>query len=45
MKPVLTEDEKDFVAGLKEILDDLRIEADTDETEKGIVFNLNRLEL
>jgi len=45
MKPVLIEDEKDFLTGLKEILDDLGIEADTDETEKGVIFNINKLEL
>jgi len=45
MKSVLIEDEKDFVTGLKEILDELKIEADTAETEKGVVFNLNKDEL
>ena len=45
MKAIQADDEKDFITGLKEILEDLGIEADTDETEKGIVFNLNTIEL
>jgi hypothetical protein len=43
MKAVLVDDEKDFVTGLVEIIEDLGIEADTDETEKGVIFNLNKV--
>ena len=43
MKAILADDEKDFLTGLVEILQDLGIEADTDETEKGVVFNLNKV--
>jgi len=39
MKAVLADDEKDFVSGLAEILQDLGIHADTDETEKGVISN------
>jgi hypothetical protein len=42
MKAVLADDEKDLVNGLVEIFQDLGIEADTDETEKGVIFNLNK---
>ena len=39
MKTVLAGDENDFITRLAEILQDLGIEADTDETERGIIFN------
>jgi hypothetical protein len=39
MNAVLADDEKDFVTGLTEILQDLGIEANTDETERGIIFH------
>ena len=39
MKAFLADDENDFVTGLVEILQDLGIEADADETERGIIFN------
>ena len=44
MKDFLADDEKDFVTGLVEILQDLGIVADTDETERGVIFNLNKVE-